>query len=117
MPAGTYTLTSDELTIEKSLTIAGHAAADTIIRAGGAFRVFDIGGAGNNVTISGVTIRDGNLNDPGGVEDGGGVRNEKANLTLQNVVLTNNRIDVSGTGTGKMAASAKAEASTATQGL
>ncbi len=100
VPAGTYTLTSDELTIEKSLTISGHAPADTIIRSGGPFRVFDVGGAGNNITISGVTIRDGSLVTPGGVEEGAGVRNEEANVTLQNAVVTNNRADVSGTGSG-----------------
>ena len=100
VPAGTYTLTSDELTIEKSLTISGHAPADTIIRSGGPFRVFDVGGAGNNITISGVTIRDGSLVTPGGVEEGAGLRNEEANVTLQNAVVTNNRADVSGTGSG-----------------
>jgi hypothetical protein len=100
VPAGTYTLTSDELTIEKSLTISGHSAADTIIRSGGPFRVFDIGGAGNNVTISGVTIRDGSLVDPSGVQEGAGIRNEKSNLTLLNAVVTSNRADVSGTGSG-----------------
>ena len=36
VPAGTYTLTSDELTIEKSLTISGNSASDTIVRSGGA---------------------------------------------------------------------------------
>ena len=72
VPAGTYTLTSDELTIEKSLTISGHAPADTIIRSGGPFRVFDVGGAGNNITISGVTIRDGSLVDAGRRRGGGG---------------------------------------------
>jgi hypothetical protein len=96
VPAGTYTLTSDELTVEKSLTIAGHAAADTIIRAGGAFRVLDVGGLGNNITISGVTIRDGNVAEAGGTTEGGGIRNEKANLTLSEVVVTNNRADASG---------------------
>src|SRR5258708_2598329 len=72
VPPGTYTLTSDELTIEKSLTISGHSSADTIIRSGGAFRVFDIAGAGNSVTISGVTIRDGHEGAPGGVAEGCG---------------------------------------------
>ncbi len=100
VPAGTYTLTSDDLTIEKSLTIAGHAAADTIIRSGGPFRVFDVGGAGNNITISGVTIRDGSLVTPSGVEEGAGIRNEEGNLTLLNAVVTNNRVDVSGSGSG-----------------
>jgi hypothetical protein len=96
VPAGTYTLTSDELSVEKSLTIAGHAASDTIVRSGGPFRVFDIGGVGNSVRISGVTIRDGHAVDPGGVMSGGGIRNEEANLALQNVVVTGNAADVNG---------------------
>jgi len=96
VPAGTYTLTSDELTIEKSLTISGHASGDTIIRSGGPFRVFDIAGAGNSVTISGVTIRDGHEGEPGGIAEGGGIRNEEANLTLQSVVVTDNHADVNG---------------------
>jgi hypothetical protein len=100
VPAGTYTLASGELTIEKSLTISGHAAADTIIRSGGPFRVFDVGGPGNSITISGVTIRDGSLVTPSGVEEGAGIRNEEASLTLLNAVVTNNRADVSGTGSG-----------------
>jgi hypothetical protein len=96
VPAGTYTLTSDELTVEKSLTISGHGSADTIIRSGGAFRVFDVGGIGNNVTIRGVTISDGHEGEPGGIAEGGGIRNEEASLTLQSVVVTNNRADVNG---------------------
>jgi hypothetical protein len=100
VPAGTYTLTSDQLVIEKSLTITGHAPSDTIVRSGGPFRVFQIGGAGNNVAISGVTVRDGSQVTPSGVEVGGGIRSEEANLTLQNVVVTNNRADVSGSGSG-----------------
>jgi putative cofactor-binding repeat protein len=100
VPAGTYTLTSDELTIEKTLTISGHAAGDTVIRSGGPFRVFDIAGAGNSVTISGVTIRDGHAVVPSGVAEGGGIRNEKASLTLLNTVVTANRADAGGTGSG-----------------
>ena len=66
VPANTYTLSSDELTIEKSLTIAGHGAADTTISSGGPFRVFDVSGPGNSVTISGVTIRNGHEGTPEG---------------------------------------------------
>ena len=40
VPAGTYTLTGGELAIAKSLTIAGHAASDTIVRSGGTSRCF-----------------------------------------------------------------------------
>jgi hypothetical protein len=101
VPANIYTLSSDELTIEKSLTIAGHGAADTTISSGGPFRVFDVSGPGNNVTIIGVTIRNGHEGAPGGVAEGAGLRNEKANLTLQNVVVTDNHLDVSGKSSGQ----------------
>lgn len=96
VPAGTYTLTSDQLTITKSLTISGHAAGDTIIRAGAPFRVFHVNGSGINVTIGGVTVRDGLVSAPGGIADGGGILNESADLTLQDVVVSDNRVDASG---------------------
>lgn len=96
VPADIYTLTSTELTIAKSLTIAGDGAGDTIVRAGGAFRVVNVSGAGNEVTIGGVTIRDGAVESPGGVANGGGVSSQDANLTLEHVVVTNNRVDVDG---------------------
>lgn len=101
VPANTYTLSSDELTIEKSLTIAGHGASDTTVSSGGPFRVFDVSGLGNNVTISGLTIRNGHEGAPKGVAEGAGLRNEKANLTLQNVVVTDNHLDVSGKSSGE----------------
>jgi hypothetical protein len=101
VPADTYTLTSDELTIEKSLTISGAGAAGTIIRSGGAFRVLDIAGPGTSVTISGVTVRDGHVGNPGGTAEGGGLRNEQASLTLRNVVVTSNHLEVNGTSAGE----------------
>jgi hypothetical protein len=100
VPPGTYTLTSKELTIEKSLTISGHGSTDTIIRSGGSFRVFAVAGAGNSVTIGDVTIRDGHSGAPSGVGGGAGVLNFKSSLTLRNVVVTNNHADVSGEGGG-----------------
>ena len=96
VPAGTYTLTSDQLTITKSLTISGHAAGDTIVRAGAPFRVFHVNGSGINVTIGGMTIRDGLVSAPSGIADGGGILNESADLTLQDVAVSNNRADASG---------------------
>ena len=87
VPAGTYTLSSEELSIEKGLTISGHGSSDTILRSGGAFRVFEVSG-GEAVTISGITIRDGEE-----VESnarGGGLRNSGNNLTLREVVVTHN---------------------------
>jgi hypothetical protein len=94
LPAGTYTLTSAPLSIkEKSVTIAGHAAADTIIRAGGAFRVVEIVGPAD-VTLSGVTIRDGNIS--AGPAEGVGIRSIVADLTLRNSVVTNNTASLNG---------------------
>ena len=84
----TYTLTS-ELTISKNLTLTGEGADSTIIQAAtqagvATFRVFTIGG-GSNTTISGVTIRHGNV--PLG--DGGGIQNS-GTLILTNSVFSGN---------------------------
>src|SRR6478672_11491327 len=94
LPAGTYTLTSGPLSIkEKSVTIAGHTAADTIIRAGGAFRVIEILGPAD-VALSGVTIRDGNIS--AGAGEGVGILSVLADLTLRNSVVTNNTASLNG---------------------
>lgn len=91
VPAGTYTLTSGPLKIEKSLTVAGHSASDTIVRAGTSSSVLAIAGPGNNVTISDLTVRDGLVVVPSGVVFGAGISNNGAGLTLQRLVVTNNR--------------------------
>jgi hypothetical protein len=90
MPAGTYTVTS-ELAIAKSLTVSGHGSGDTIVRAGAPTRLFSVLGPGVNVTISGLTIRDGLVSKAGGLALGAGVASSEANLTLRSVVVTNNR--------------------------
>jgi hypothetical protein len=100
LPAGTYTLSSEELSIEKSLTIAGHGAAETVIRSGGNFRVLDVSGAGNSVTVTDLTVSDGHEGSPGGIAEGGGILNFESSLTLRNVAVTNNHADVSGSGGG-----------------
>jgi Ca2+-binding RTX toxin-like protein len=90
VPANTYTLTTDQLDIGKSLTISGAGAAGTIVRSGGDFRVFGVSGGGTTVTIGGLTIRDGLASATGSGADGGGVLNSGSTLTLQDVVVTNN---------------------------
>lgn len=87
LPAGTYSLTSGELVIEKALTITGDGAGNTIIRADGPFRVILVNGA-FDATISGVTIRDGLVT--GTPAQGAGVFNNGANLTLRGVAVTAN---------------------------
>jgi hypothetical protein len=94
LPAGIYTLTSGELAVAKSITISGHATADTTIRAGGAFRVLHTSGAANTVALSGLTLRDGHV--VSSIAEGGGVLNQGAALTLSDVVVTNNRADSDG---------------------
>jgi hypothetical protein len=96
VPAGTYTLTSKALEIKnKSLTIAGHGAGDTTIRAGGPFGVFEIiGTPAKEVTIGGVTIRDGNMIAP--ATGGAGVLSVGSKLTLSGVAVTNNTVNGNG---------------------
>ena len=88
VPAGTYTLTSGELVIEKELTIAGAGAAVTTIRSGGVFRVVKAMGQGFEVAISGVTIRDGQAFGQSAV--GGGILMSAGFLTLSRVIVIAN---------------------------
>jgi hypothetical protein len=93
VPAGTYTLTSAPLKFEKkSLTIAGHDDADTIIRAGAAIRIFEV--LEGNLAISGVTIRDGNLTS--GIRNGAGIYAIQTGLSLSGVTVTANTANANG---------------------
>ena len=56
VPKGTYKLTSGELAVSKSLTIAGADPTSTTIDAQGASRVFHTSGAASKITISGLEI-------------------------------------------------------------
>jgi hypothetical protein len=97
LPAGTYTLTSERLVIQKSLTIAGHGSGDTIIRAGAPIQIFVIVGPGPtpiDVAINDVTIREA-LNTEANPA-GGGVLSVNANLTLRRVWVTNNVVSANG---------------------
>lgn len=94
LPAGTYTLTSEPLLIfKKALTISGHGASDTIVRAGGKFRIFEIIESGNT-TISGVTIRDAEIVEKNAT--GAGVLSVGTNLTLRGDVITRNTVNGNG---------------------
>jgi len=87
IPAGTYTLSSGELAIAKSLTLSGAGASATVIRSGGAFRVFHLTGAATEVSFTDLTIRDGKAALAGG-SAGGGILSEEASLTLRRVLVT-----------------------------
>ncbi len=101
VPAGTYTLTTGELAIAKSLTITGSGAAGTIIQAGNRSRVFHTsGGSASDITIAGVTIRGGEARQTAGMPlvEGGGVLNDDATLTLSDDVIRDNIADADGAG-------------------
>jgi CSLREA domain-containing protein len=82
---GTITLGSS-LTIAKSLTIKGPGAALLRLDGNHTVRVLSITGAGNSVTLSGLTITNGNSG--GGY--GGGVNNG-AQLTISQCVFSGNQ--------------------------
>ncbi len=86
---GTITLTSGQLLISKDLTISGPGADSLAISGNNASRVFKIS-LSKTVTISGVTIQNGNI--PTGQQGGGGISNW-GTLTLNNVVVKNNTVN------------------------
>lgn len=89
----TITLTSGDLFISPNLTINGPGASKLAISGNNLYRVFDIG-SGATVTISGLTIQDGNV--AGAFSDtGGGIRNTGA-LTVSDCALSNNTADFGG---------------------
>ena len=99
LPAGTYTLTiggigeslsaTGDLDINSEMHIVGEGAGTTIIDAGALDRVIHIGtfGAVTDVSLSGVTIRNGN----GSSGEGGGIFNYGGSkLRLENCIVTGN---------------------------
>jgi predicted outer membrane repeat protein len=85
----TITLTSGELAINKSVTIAGPGASQLAISGnsssyGTGSRVFDVTSQGATVTITGLTIENGYT-----TGDGGGIEN-RGNLTVSGVTFSDN---------------------------
>jgi len=91
---GTITLTTAELLINKHLTINGPGAHLLTVQrstAGGTaqFRIFDIPSGYFNVTISGLTIANGNI--PASLNDGGGISNQSSGtLTVVGCTISGN---------------------------
>ena len=81
---GTITLTSGELLITECLFINGPGANILAVNGNAASRVFDIS-SGIDVTISGLTITNGNAGD-----FGGGIFNNGATLTITDSTLSGN---------------------------
>jgi CSLREA domain-containing protein len=127
LPAGTYTLTlgpaDDEENFDgaradigdldilgSDLTITGAGAASTIIDGGGIDRIIEVNdfagpGVAVNVTISGVTLRNGNTQvspfgyfPPGGAIQFDGFGSINKRLTLSNCKILNNNADAQGGG-------------------
>ncbi len=79
------TLSQGQVVINKDLTVQGPGADQLTVRGSGA-RIFNVEGPGTlDVTLSGLTLADGNAT------GGGAVRNDNENLTIHNAVLSNNR--------------------------
>jgi CSLREA domain-containing protein len=99
VPAGTYLLTIEgrgedmaltgDLDIRVDVTITGAGAASTVVDGNGTDRVFEIANSMAVVTISSLTIRNGDQGSVAGDTDGGGLYNS-GTLTLTDVVVANN---------------------------
>jgi hypothetical protein len=88
---GTIGLTTGELLVDKSIAISGPGAETVAVNGNAKSRVFHIG-PGTTVTISGLTITNGNaINDIGG-----GIYNDRAALALNNCVIETNHADEGG---------------------
>jgi hypothetical protein len=87
---GTITLTSGELLLSNNVSINGPGADKLTISGNNASRVFDIS-SGTTVSVTGLTIADGQAVQGGGIDNFG-------TLTLAHCVLSDN-VAVGGTGT------------------
>ncbi len=81
------TLTGGELLVSKSVDISGPGAANLAVDGNAASRVFHIGSA-KTVTISGLTIRNGLASGSLPNNQGGGIYNDHATLTVTSSTVT-----------------------------
>ena len=90
---GTIALTSGELLVDKSVTISGPGAATLAVDGNFKSRVFHIG-SGKTVSISGLTLTNGSA----GFENGGGILNDHAILTMDSCAVQNSFAQSNGGG-------------------
>src|SRR5262249_31767086 len=90
-PAGSDDDSTRDLNLTQSLSILGGGAATTIVDGNQLDRVFHIA-AGVSVTLSGLTVRNGNR-----ATNGGGIENE-GTLTLNDSTVSGNQADTAGGG-------------------
>jgi hypothetical protein len=93
--SGTILLTSGELLVTKSVTIAGPGPAIAAVDGDAATRVFHIG-SNTVVTISGLTITNGLATGAYAASIGGGIYNDHGSLTVSNCNLIRNAADNGG---------------------
>jgi len=99
--AGTITLTTGQLEVDKNVTITGPGAAVVTVTANNSGRVFNVQ-TGKTASISGLTISGGNVLNADQSGRGGGIYvNTSASLTLTNCVVSGNKaLDTNGGGGG-----------------
>jgi hypothetical protein len=93
VPAGTYTLTSAQLTVNKALTIAGAGQASTVLRSTGGHRILSVG------SKSPLVLRDLSISDTtiaGTIVQGGLIGAGETSLTFERVAISNNHINADG---------------------
>lgn len=98
LPPGRYELAepAEELVVDVPVTIQGSGPGVTEIVATGHWRVLLVQETTGEVTIKGVTIRDGFVDEPGSVAAGGGVFDSGVPLTLEDDAITENVADAIG---------------------
>jgi uncharacterized repeat protein (TIGR01451 family) len=96
VPAGTYVLTSGEITIDKKLEVDGAGASSTVISGNDASQIFSLTGA-LGVKIAGMTLTHAANVAPMGITRGGAISaNSTSSLTLAGDTLSGNLSDASG---------------------
>jgi CSLREA domain-containing protein len=102
-----FTSATGDLSITNDLDILGAGAEETIVDGNQIDRVFDVPPSGKNptITISGLTIRNGNPGVPASPTaffqgGGGGVRNFGGTLTLKDDIVRDNRVVMPGAAAG-----------------
>lgn len=87
---GTITLTTGEIFVDKTLTIAGPGARSLTVSGNNASRIFLVAGAGVTLTIQKLTIANGQTPD-GGFEQGGAViSGNGASVVVEDSAVVNN---------------------------
>ncbi len=95
---GTIALSLGQLTISETVTITGNGAANTIIDAQTTSGIFDITNTAGDVTLNGLTLRNGRrLGGSNSSFSGGAVRSlSTGTLEINQSMLSGNRADYSG---------------------